>query len=656
MLELAQTQVGMGTQLSQSLYQTPTVAVSLSSRLKKSVSTPTSHHSGPCAPLPFSSSQPVGDTSTAGSPKTSLTSTQPVLNTSRQTGGVTSMTVEEDNDVMDWQEAEDVDTFFVTGEDLLNKSDEIDPASKTSIAATSTEVCTTQPDNSQHTTQALKVTPAPLEIAVELPLTSPQSPVFSDNDLFDAGFPLDPTLPPSPPHELVGNTGGVCSNRDFSLEFSLEGENEKNLSVMLNSSAIRRNGENQDDINGSPEFESEFDIPCAQPPSSLEQLSSPSDTQGSLYRGTNESAADISGSLNSVEKPHSEGFTAEGGRSVDVQLEYEMPEISLSQFEAFQSTTAEILGTPSKMTSTRKEGLHDILLIGSQIPSSQPPRSCISSEGNADDDDDRWEQEGILSEQQEGVNKGIVEGDVGVKEETVGVKGGTVRVNEATVGVKEGGFDELLPTTLRKDLSPITCDVVPSGIYQEKQISTPFGKEVSPNQEREMDEVVTDTSLICLSSSQRRALLLQLCSTEAGELMSSSEDEGKGLCSGSVSESEAEEERKWMSGQGSSVPQTIPERWGGGWGVGGWCNFIFLFEPPSILLSFTVHRIHVKDWVVEAALVNRMATLVFWIATSVRWMNVSVNWMVLLMNQKRVSFYFDLWNIDRLIIISPFVY
>lgn len=500
-MALAQTPVAMGTQSSQSVYQTPSVAHSLSRRLRKSLSTPG------ISTTTLSRSQSVCDnTRKTGFLETSLTASQPVLKTGTQTAAIA---VEEDNDVMevdnDVMESNEADEYLVTGEDLLNKSDGFSSTRKTSPTSPNSITTESETGNSAQVDSAkcaapsspLLLTPPP--IVAESSFPSPQSPVFSNDNLFDNDFPLDPPLTLSPPRELEGNTGDASLNQAFDL--TLEGENEpsKNLSVMLNSSAIDSHNTNEDDVEDSHLFESQFDIPCAQPPSSQDRSLEP---QASQHKTRSES---VDSSSSSLDRTPIEAVSSDGGKSSEgVQLEFEMPEISLSQLEAFQNTTAEILGTPSKMAGAKyspaKEIPGDVTHINPRISTSQP---LI---GNS-------EREIDVS----GLGQGprVVMGQDGVK-------------------------DEITPV--------------------EKRTSTLYGNEDSPRSgEREMEEVGTSsrTSQNYLSTSQRRRLLLQLCSGDTEDLMSG-EDEGG---DGGVCESETEgEDEEWRSGQWSVATDTIPER------------------------------------------------------------------------------------------------
>ena len=530
LLELAQTQVGMATQPSQLLYQSQTVAHSLRSRLKRSVSSSSSSRLSRRSPsLSLTRSQPVGDTSTTGF-LTGLTSSQP------RAVEIPVATVEE---VVESQDVPDVDKFLVPGEDLLKKSDEIDPTSKTSLTGTSTE--SGQPVSATSVVQL----PAPhKEIdPADVPL---HSPVFSDTDLFDSNFSLDPPpiLPPTPPREIGGDTEATPPDEDF--ELSLEGENDERdnkLSVMLNSSvAIGKSGEIIDESEGGPDFhESSYDIPCAQPLSSQE-IGTHSETKVSQYRARSSSTDDHS-SPDNLERSHAESsLVSERSGSVGVQLEYEMPEISLSQLDVFQSATTEILGTPSKMADTkcssRTKAPRDVLLIGSQIMSTQLPLSSSSSG----------------SESVKGM-EGVKEGADGVKEEEE-IVDESVFVTQA-----EGLIQE------RMDLSDVVSNRGQSSSQKHSRTSTPFRSEMfSVNEEREAEDVaaVSESSSVSLSFSQRRMLLRRLCTTgDSGDLGDEGEcedgDGGGGEGTGCESDSEAEEESEWASGQWSSLPLTIPE-------------------------------------------------------------------------------------------------
>ena len=436
-------------------------------------------------------------------------------------------------DVVDTEKEEDVDKFLVAGEELLKKSDEIDQTGKTSLTGVSTE--SNQPVNVIPAVRA--ATPHregdPADVL-------PHSPVFSDTDLFDSNFSLDPPppLPPSPPRELGGDTETAPPGPDFDL--SLEGENDdrdNKLSVMLNSSvAIRKSGsEISNEIEDDPDFESPYDIPCAQPLSSQESRSH-SETQGSQHRARSLSA-DNQSPLDTLERSHGEGsFMSERSRSEDVQLEYEMPEISLSQLDVFQSTTAEILGTPSKMADgkclSRTKPPRDVLLIGSQIVSTQLPHRCSSTSG---------------------------EEVKGVKERAEGVKEAEGTVDDSVFATQAGGLTE--------DLSDVISSRGQSTSQKHSRTSTPFRKEMFSVKEEKGGEDVSESS--SLSFSQRRMLLRRLVSAgDSGDLSDDGESGdgggegggGEGTGGECEDDSETEEEIEWTSSQCNSVPLTIPER------------------------------------------------------------------------------------------------
>lgn len=474
MLELAQTPVAMGTQSSQSVYQTPSVAHSLSRRLRTTLSTPTISTTG--SRENFTHSQSVCDTHRKTSfIETSLTASQPVLK-----AGPT-IAVEEKDDVM--QSNDEVDKFLVP---LLNKSEGI---SQTNITTES------ETGSSAQVGRANCSAPSPLlltppQIVLDSSFPSPKSPlVFSDNNLFDNDFPLDPPLTLSPPRVLEGNMEDTHRNQDFDL--TLEGENtpSKNLSVMLNSSSIDSHHANGDDVEDSRIFDSEFDIPCAQP---LSSPKTPVETQPSQHKTR-------SSSRSSGSPDRSQTVSSNGGKmSEDVQLEFEMPEISLSQFEAFQNTTAEILGTPSKMGGARERS-HDMVHSNYQMSTSQPE---IGGRG-----------ENAVSGL--GQERGMLLCQYGVKEE----------------------------------ITPV-----------EKRTSAPYRNEGRPSDEREVEDLETSsrTSQNCLSSSQRRRLLLQLCSGDTEDLVNG-DDEERGDVGVCESDTEAEEE-EWRSGQWSVAPDNTPGR------------------------------------------------------------------------------------------------
>ena len=516
MMELAQTQVGSATQPSQSLYHTPTVVASLSSQFKRSLSTPARLSSllAPSQPSFLSSqfaasrSQPVCDTGRTGSLVAETSSVAGVRHAQIGSGSDDVAAVVGSGDAMDWRGTEDVDKFLVAGEDLLNKSDKFGTTGKASTDTKSddnsskidTPAVTKHAHTSQNETESPNAESVFTRLVLPMELHSPQSLVFSDEDLFDE-FPLDTSPPspppPPPPHELLEEMENGSSEREF--ELSLEGdeeESEKNLSVMLNSSAVSRNTEDDDTIEGSPNFDTQFDIPCAQPLSSQERETATT-TQASRSRA------------NERDDSAASSDNLDGGRTVGVQLEYEMPEISLSQHEAFQSAMADILGTPSKMggarNSPRKVASHGIPLVGSHIPSSQQP-TLSSTAGQSSENGGEREHEGKMEDGR-----------------TYSISGGVRSEGDSegdTVDVGEG--------------------------------------ESSPGKERDQQEQATlsDSSSICLTFSQRRTILHQLCSRE-GSGSSSEEEAEEGVDSGDGSEGEGED--VWRSGQAWDT-NSIPER------------------------------------------------------------------------------------------------
>ena len=333
MLELAQTQVGMATQPSQSVYQTPTVADRLCNQLKKSLSFPTtsSSHDDPRSSL--AQSQPLSERHNLPG-FTSLTASKQDLTT----GSACSESAVDAGEDVAAMELQDVDKFLAIGENLLsNNSDEKNSTNGTvgvTIATKAADISSTRPNrDSELRVEGME------NLSDALPVPLPHSPVFSNADLFDTDFSLDPppSLPPSPPPDPETKMEGASSE--------LEGPDEKDLvqdsSVMLNGGTLaveEEEGENEE-LERSSEFDSPFDIPCGQRIVSQRSSNSSEEQAAAVIAGSGETGRERSRDDRSS--------SSEGGkRSVEVQLEYEMPEISLSQFE---SSVTEILGTPSKM-------------------------------------------------------------------------------------------------------------------------------------------------------------------------------------------------------------------------------------------------------------------------------------------------------------------
>ena len=557
MLELAQTQVGVATQPSQSAHQTPTVVHSLCRQLSRSLSA-SSRPAG--AGHSVTQSQPVGDTAVTGF-TTSLTgSSQPIFNS-----GTTNPQIGRDGEeptvaAMQWQDT--ANFLVIAGEDLLNKTDEINTTSKTSFTGAETE----RHNNNNATTPA-ECQGSPLQqtgTVEDLSTPLPQSPVFSDTDLFETDFPVDPlpSLPPStPPGVPFHKEGDTVS--ELGLQLS-DGEILPDASVMLNSSVA--NMQKDDELECSPDFESPFDIPCAQPvPSQRSSSSSDGQDQGLVYEAT-EGDSGNSGSLRNdagaVKRCHSDGsVSSEGrGRSVEVQLEYEMPEISLSQFE---STTTEILGTPSKMEISCRDNTGKPLVCA-PLGGSNATEPCFES--------------------------------------------------------SVAKLEDFTPQRMGDSIKTSSTQM---------KTSTPFQKEDTISQREVASE--TSSSSICLSASQRRTLLRQLCSAggEDGELSDGGEGgggggggEGGGL--GWVAESETEEdeeESEWRSGQWNNEPLTIPERYSTT-SDSGLCMY------NVYLRTVSVHR---------DSLPVKYVTSVNGMGAFLRWMTLSVSWMAHLMTPKQAN-------------------
>ena len=512
MLELAQTQVGMATQASQSVYKTQTVVDSFrDSLITKSQQTvqPSSSFLTPLAGDLVSQSQPLPSANHTLDYITRLTGSQPVLSTSPTSSRPSLKTGISTAPEMQWQD--DVDRFLVTKEDfLLNQSNEFKSSNTSSTTMTTTDKPTT-------TTEVIHKTEEETTNR-NSPVASLHSPVFSDDDLFDSDF----SLPPSPP--LAVTSGDHHQEFDeLSLE---ERENELNLSVMLNGSSVAIGnisvGNKSNEINdASPEFgEGAFDIPCAQ-----RQRGSSSSDISIEHVGSNQDILKPDGCLGS---PDGDFTTSEFRKpAVNVQLEYEMPEISISQLEAFDTTTAHILGTPSKMTSEESSRVERV---------------------NEENDGVKRVKRKLLMD-----DLSIGEGDV-LFEESFSVS----KIEDRT-------------SQRQFDVSVAIGDVMATD-SNSKITSTPFRSEGNCGRLSGLSSSYKKKS-VCLSASQRRLLIQQLFCASC-ELSDGCEG-GEGVRGGGgvegevkecVSETEDEEEEEeedelWMSHDTSTPPLTIPERY-----------------------------------------------------------------------------------------------
>ena len=564
MLELATTPVGTATQQSsQSLYHhTQTVASSLCGRIARPPSS-LSRLSKP-GDTSLLHSQPVPNTSMTGfktgftssglskpddcsivhsqpAPNTSMTgftSSKPVSsNTSdSKPNSLTTQTLQTTKGDQDAAVLEtswgDVDRFLVAGENLLNWSGSEANSSNRSCQVITEHVGSSKPSQTGSEPVNKPVergSPSRNEPSLH---SASKSPVFSDMDLFDTDFSSSSPvfLSPSPPahrHDaaLVNSKEILRSEEDI-----------RDPSVMLNSSSVvigNRDKRSSSEVEENPELMSDFDIPCAQPVSSF---------QGSAHSGDG-----VSGPIQDVLKTdgdNDKGTLVPKGvaSTVAVQLEYEMPEISLSQFESFQSLTTEILGTPSKMAAT-----------GTTTPQKK---------------------------------QGVKDGNDGVNKEKEGSRKGTEKFKESSFKVSSSlvtseGYDPLLESSF-----VATGNTIAAGFSTgnpPKESSTPFIENTMMRREGDVEntmmmrrerDVAGELSLlesgklrsergregeeegtsVCLSSSQRRAILRELnCAVgESGDL---SGEEG-----GSEQEEE-EEEEEWLSGELSTQPLTIPERY-----------------------------------------------------------------------------------------------
>ena len=469
MLELAQTPVGTATQSqprpSQSAHETQTVAHSLCHQLTQPQSSSNHTHTlthSLTHPLthPLTHSQP-STTSRLGL-KTGFTCSQPVFSSGLSSG----------EDIR-WREL----LVPVTRE---NQSNEFDLIQSEAPGGCPMEKLAkpvkrgVSPHNESSSPDRLS-----------------KSPLLSDADLFE--FSESALLSSSPRDDDIGiDPVGVVSVEGVGM-----GEGDLgDLSVMLNSSSVAVGNEKDDDeIVGAPELISQYDIPCGQ--QSTAQSSSPSP-------GAGESDA-----LQDVlkESSHSGNLHPEVERSsVAMQLEFELPDISLSQFVNFPSTPACIPDSPSD--ETPHEALH----------------------------------------------KGVKLGDtVGVKEEIIGSDDkGLERVKESS---DDASFSLVGSDPLSRSSS------VAHGNSIAAVSSTQFERGDNWGVVKVAGERGASELSISLSSAQRRALLRQLscAGCESGDL-SDAGDDGDLSDVGEIGDSVSSEEEEWLSGDWNTPPITIPER------------------------------------------------------------------------------------------------
>ena len=341
-----------------------------------------------------------------------------------------------------------------------------------------------------------------------------KSPVLSDADLFDTDFSSSSPLFFSPPPLSHRYIIALADSEE-----RLAHREDIDPSVMLNSSSVAVGNRDRSgtEIGETPEVMSKYDIiPCTQPISSSHR-SSPSPNGA-------RTSAPLQDVLKSGNHDDDGEFVPKGVVSVDVQLEYEMPEISFSHFESFQSTVTDILGTPNKMAGTE----------------STTPQKKVDD---------------VL---------------LGVKDRNDGVK----NEKEVTIErVKESPFDSSSSLVFSEGSTPLlessfvtpgnTLAVALSSESSPKESSTPFRTEAGI--EREWVQTSEGVKMkkgegeeeICLSSSQRRVILRQLtCAIGEGGDMSDVEGGERGS-----EEEEEDEDEEWLSGEWSTQPLTIPERY-----------------------------------------------------------------------------------------------
>ena len=542
MLELAQTPVGTATQQtpSQSLYQSQSVASFLCSRLSRPPSSSSLSLSRPFKPGDTSlpRSQPVSNTSMTGSKPSS----QPVLRTgsdSKPDPLSWKTRCEEEVAETSWSDA---DRFLVAVE---GQNWFANPSGQSTSEAVGEPPTGTKPV--QPVYQPVERGSPPHS---EPPLHSAsKSPVPSDADLFDTDFSSSSPLflsPPPPPHR------DIIALADS--EERLAHGDDIDPSVMLNSSsvAIGNKDRSGSEIGETPEVTSEYDlIPCAQPTSSSHR-SSPSPNGA-------RTSAPLQDALKTGNHDDDGEFVPKGMASVDVQLEYKLPEI-LSHFESFQSTATEILGTPNKMAGTERttpqKKVDDVLL-----------------EGVKDRND------GVKNEKEVTIER--------VKESPFDSSSSLV-ISEGSDPLLESSFvvpGNTLAAALSSESSPKESSTpfrTEAGIEREWVGHTSEGGEgegvghTSEGREREGEEEMSFSegrgsrrrsrregegeekgTSICLSSSQRRAILRQLtCAMGDGGDMSDVEEGGS-----EQEEEEEDKEEEWLSGEWSTQPLTIPERY-----------------------------------------------------------------------------------------------
>ena len=366
--------------------------------------------------------------------------------------------------------------------------------------------------------------------------------MLSDADLFDTDFssssPLFSSPPPLSHHYIIALADS---------EERLAHREDIDPSVMLNSSSVAVGNRDRSgtEIGKTPEVMSKYDIiPCTQPISSSHR-SSPSPNGA-------RTSAPLQDVLKSGNHDDDGEFVPKGVVSVGVQLEYEMPEISLSHFESFQSTVTDILGTPNKMAGTEsttpQKKVDDVLL------------------GVKDRND------GVKNEKEVTIER--------VKESSFDSSSSLV-FSEGSAPLLESSFvtpGNTLAAALSSESSPKESSTpfrTEAGIERE-WVQTSEGVKMKKGREREGEEEMSFSEVrgsrrrskregggeeegtsVCLSSSQRRVILRQLtCAIGEGGDMSDVEGGERGS-----EQEEEDEEEEWLSGEWSTQPLTIPERY-----------------------------------------------------------------------------------------------
>ena len=521
MLELAGTQVGMATQGSDSAHQSQTVVDSFCDRLlarsQPSLSQQLSHSSSLRGRLSSyqgdtQSQPPVGNTGTADL-QTRLTGSQPGPSPEREVV-----------DAGKWQDV--VEQFLVSGEDLLNRSDEIQ-SSKTGFAADESTTAAAEEEEEGKIGLAHK---SEVKVSEEAssPVCSLHSPVFSDADLFDPENPLTPppspppsSLPLSPPprdDDITETNAPDEKLEDMSLD-------EQNLSVMLTGSSIATGNVSI----GSKSDESENEIEVG---SELGDIL----TSAQPLTADRSSNAGRPGLLPDVPIGVRRSSSDRDSTATDVQLEFEMPEISMLQF---QTATTEILGTPSKMSSGREERVN--------------------------------EESGGVNVRAKGVKRKL---SLGADQEASLVSSSQTEGRDMMVAMDDGMAAAAPSQKPKRTSTPFrrasSSLVGERGEGEGEAIVHTIPESDCSSSVSSRVEMATGAQSLCLSSSQRRTLIEQLFRAgchlgDSGEGGEGGEGGGGGReCVGETDNEEEEEEEddedggEWMSGELSTPPTHHP--------------------------------------------------------------------------------------------------